>query len=84
MIYDYACNHCGVEFEKSLKLKDREMPLYQPCPSCGRYEGIKQIIKSPTRTVDPQVAGRMRPDDTWNNFLKDMKRKNPGSNITTW
>jgi predicted nucleic acid-binding Zn ribbon protein len=48
MIYSYLCKKCEHEFEVfNIPIAERERPLGEPCPSCGKKKCISQKIEFP-------------------------------------
>jgi putative FmdB family regulatory protein len=76
--YEYQCSNCKNTFEKSLKLADRHVPCEKPCEKCGGQ--VNQIITTGLTRVRPTE----RPNSDWVSFTNSLKRKNPGSDFTTW
>ena len=35
-IYEYRCENCEDEFEELVSFSERERPVNEPCPSCGK------------------------------------------------
>lgn len=83
-LYDYVCLECGHDFEKNLKIADREKPTNEACPNCGQFESVKQMIAKAPGIGDPVRLGIRQPDDTWKDFTRRLKKSNPGSDFTTW
>lgn len=81
--YSYQCQFCGYQFDMSLSMNEMERPIHEPCPKCNK-KAVNQIITSATPISDPHRMGRIKPDDTWRSFLRNLKDKNPGSNINTF
>lgn len=75
--YNYQCSQCGYQFELRLSMADNSQPETQPCPECGVHQ-VKQIIVSIPPLADPYRMGRIKPDQQWRDYLKDIKSKNPG------
>lgn len=75
--YTYKCNACGHQFDRILSMKDMDTPTQEPCPNCSET-AVKQIIVSPTPLGDPHRMGLIKPDDSWREFLRGIKKKNPG------
>jgi len=42
-IYEYACKHCGHQFDVLQKISD---PLLTDCPACGQAE-LRKLISAP-------------------------------------
>lgn len=78
--YSYQCQYCKKTFDLFLKMKDNDKPTLEPCPYCSNIKVI-QIITHSNPFGDPYSLGLHRLPDSWRNFLKEVKNKNPGSNI---
>lgn len=82
--YTYNCIKCGNTFEKILKMLNYKDPESEPCPECGEQNSIIQVINAKMEIVPEHALGRIRPHRDWQNHLNNLKRKNPGSDFTTW
>lgn len=82
-IYTYECKKCGHVFEKTLRLHQRLDPELEPCPTCNALD-VNQIIVTRFERMAPDQLGRIKPHDDWRHFLKELKRKNPGSDFNTY
>jgi putative FmdB family regulatory protein len=78
--YDYECNTCGHTFELILKISDHEKPTIEPCPECKTIS-VKQIITRAIPFGDPVRLGISRLPSDWCEFLRGVKKRNPGSNV---
>lgn len=78
-IYNYKCQTCGYSLERFLPMSEMESPTQEVCPRCHQ-ETIKQIIIR-SHVVDPFTVGRIRPSEDWRQFIKRIKKNNPGSNV---
>jgi len=87
--YDYRCTKCEHEFEKQLLIVDRQKPLNEPCPACGKKKSVVKIIMG-AGIGDPVVLGVKQPNKVFQNRLKQihdnagisMKHSRYGQNIT--
>jgi putative FmdB family regulatory protein len=43
-LYEYHCNDCGDEFEKTVRFADAES--VQDCPACGSHQTHKKISRT--------------------------------------
>lgn len=62
-------------------MADNDLPTQEPCPYCGQMN-VNQTINYAPRYVDPYITGAYKLPEDFRGFLKRMKDKNPGSNIT--
>jgi putative FmdB family regulatory protein len=77
--YPYKCE-CGHQFEWQSKIIDREIPLSEPCPSCGVIGKIQRIITT-VGFGDPVRMGFMKPDSGMKEALQRIHEKTPGSQL---
>jgi len=73
-IYTYKCNECSGTFEKFIRLANRENPISEPCPACGKLNCIKQIIVTNFELMAPDSLGRIKPSEDWRSFLNERKK----------
>ena len=81
--FSYRCQSCRQIFELNLKIGQNETPTLEPCPYC-KQTTVNQIITSATPLADPFSVGRIHMTDEWRGILKNIKDKNPGSNINIY
>ena len=73
--YQYSCAACTHEFEKSLKIAERDEA--QVCPECNSGETVRGVSAAPL--IDPVRLGIRRPDAGWKEVLQKIHEKTPGS-----
>ena len=76
--YVYKCEICEQTFEENVKYDDRDAPTEQKCQTCGGV--ITRIPAMPLFAYD-NVGPRKKPDQGFNDRLKDIKRSHHGSTI---
>jgi putative FmdB family regulatory protein len=76
-LYDYSCSECGHKFERFLSISQREAPNSEPCPSCTKM-GIGKDVNGVGLV---QWETNLRPDDTFTDILKQVKKNNHGSTM---
>ncbi len=82
--FSYKCDNCGHTFDKFLRIDKHLEPTNCPCDKCGKC-AINQVIMVGPLVGDPFSFGEKRraPQD-WRYFLKELKRKNPNSNVSDY
>jgi len=78
--YQYRCTECNHEFDWISKIIDREIPLTEPCPSCGKLNCIERVITS-IAFGDPVRMGFVRGDSGMKEALQRIHEKTPGSRL---
>ncbi len=83
MLYDYQCSKCDHVFERSLKITDRELPLFEACPNCERVGYVQKVILTPTEfgSSERLSAGNVKISDGFKDVLTAVKNGNRGSTI---
>lgn len=77
--YGFSCEKCNKQFERLLKIDEREIPLNEECPHCktkGKivkdYSSLSPALNSDvTLTPDKATGGR------WNELMTRMKKNLP-------
>jgi putative FmdB family regulatory protein len=72
--YQYQCAHCCHEFERQLKIEERNFPTYDSCPNCDLIGYINKKIGSPMMVRDTP-----RLDNGFREVLSKIHEKTPGS-----
>lgn len=75
--YTFRNKRSKKEFTRFMSVSDREEYLKD-------NPNMEQILTSAIATVDAHRLGRKKPDDSFREILKEIKKKNPGSNINTF
>ena len=75
--YVYKCEECNNIFEENLKYDDRDAPTDHPCQLCGSV--ICRIPAMPGFAYDN--VGNKRPDASFNDKLKEIKKAHLGSQL---
>ncbi len=45
--YTYQCTKCDFIFDEQHTIANREAPLSEPCPTCGKSGSIDKLLTSP-------------------------------------
>ena len=78
--YSYRCDGCGETFERVLSMTKNDQPEKEPCPNCGELK-VKQFIGTIPDIGDPVYLGVRKLPADWRDFLKRLKKANPGSYV---
>ena len=78
--YDYMCESCGLEFEESLPIVDRNIPIEQPCRVATCEGKVKMLFAKPY-IGDPWNFTGKKIDDGFKDRLKEIKKMNPHNTI---
>ena len=89
--YQYKCKNCDFEFEDTLKIDDRNIPIENPQKygSCNHENGEDgtpcelQIVPQHPSMISMRDSFRRHTSDAWKDRLKEIKRQNPGSDLDT-
>jgi len=80
-LYDYQCKDCGFTVtDVSLPIADRDNPLSEVCPQCGKSETIERLAAAPGVSYSINRGGLKTPGG-FNEILKDIKKRHRGSTI---
>ena len=79
--YDYTCSSCDHVFERHLSMSNSELPLSDPCPSCGVSGSVRQCLGlTPIAYLSDKGFAKKIPSD-FRNLLSMMKKANPDGYI---
>lgn len=73
--YSYKCKDCGHEFEKFLKIAEREKPTNNPCLECGLMT-VEMQVGAPAYTGE-----NLKVDGGFKELMKEMKKNVYGNNL---
>ena len=77
MTYTFKCTACEHEWDASMSMADRDIPLSQPCIQCGSDEagGVKRIISAAPRiSYEGGQTVLQRAGSGWNDVLKKIQK----------
>ena len=77
--YDYECYSCDNLFEEFHKIADRNIPVDKICGQCGEGKIRMRLIYS--GIGDPIRMGLRKPDATFREHLKEIKRKHRSTKL---
>ena len=72
-LYEFGCSECGHTFSDVLKVGDRNKPLDEPCPSCGKSGGVTKNIGAPL-IVSGVGDFRKNVPDVFKDRLREIKK----------
>ena len=76
MTYTYKCEKCTHEWDCSLSMADRDLPINQPCVQCNAEGSVKRIISfAPSITSESAMTLQQRAGSGWNDVLTKIKSK---------
>ena len=79
--YDFICNECQAVFEDiQLTIANRDVPVNEPCPECGKTGGVERVIAAP-QIGDAYRMGRSNLPSTWTDTLSKIKKRFPLSTM---
>jgi putative FmdB family regulatory protein len=70
MTYNYHCKSCDHGFEKNIPIADRDKPIKEKCPLCGKKGIIDRVFEAPRISYDGVVSDIKRAGSGWNDVLK--------------
>lgn len=81
--YSYLCETCNHEFDRILKIADRDQPCEQECSSCGARTIIKKVAAVATSyTITPTSAHSTgKVSDAFKDTLQRIHERTPGSQL---
>ena len=82
--YVFKCDKCETVWEESLKYEDRDVPTEYGCTATAPCDGkISRIPAMPLFAYD-NVGPHKKPDQGFNDRLKDIKRAHHGSTLNIY
>ena len=74
--YGFICEKCDHVFEDILSIVDREKPLNEKCPNCGKKKGIKRNYNDYTQKIgsDATLNANKATGGKWNELMGRMKK----------
>lgn len=80
-LYDFQCKECGFTVDDvSLPIADRDRPLSEMCPSCGKPDTIERLAAAPGVSYSINRGGLKTPD-SFKDMLKTIKKQHRHSTI---
>jgi len=73
MQYDYQCQKCGKEFSRIVPMADRDKPLLEKCPGCGKKKSIIRGFVAAKIVYDISNPLK-RAGSGWNDLMKKMAK----------
>ena len=75
MTYTFKCTTCEHEWDASMSMASRDVPLGEPCVSCASEGVVKRIISSAPRiSYDGAQTILQRAGSGWNDVLKKIQK----------
>ena len=75
-IYEYRCKECEHIFDDYLSVSNRDKPLRQPCPECGK-RSITKLVSATTMGVDTNCTPDKKTGGDWSRLMDKMKYGTP-------
>lgn len=83
-LYDYECKICGDTFEEFQTIKNMDVPVNNPCPSCKEKGKIIRLVGFGA-FVDPakleSTKGRIKPTKEFTEVMNKIRKNHPSSNF---
>lgn len=76
-MYEYKCESCGHQFEEMLPMKDRGVPVGNPCPECKVLKVKQEIRTVPGMAMDT----KLKPSNGFKEVVQKIHKNCPGSKI---
>jgi len=75
-IYEYKCGGCEHVFDEYLTVSDRDKPLKQSCPECGK-RSVTKLVSAATMGVDMNCTPDKKTGGDWSRLMDKMKKNTP-------
>lgn len=80
-LYDFQCRDCGfLVNDVALPIAERDNPLSEACPSCGKSNTIERMAAAPGVSYSINRGGLKTPQG-FKDILKDIKQRHRHSTI---
>lgn len=76
-MYDYVCSKCEHTFDKILKIAEKDLPIHEPCPHCGKTECISISLGAPALMSPFRVEGLKKPSGQFRDRIQQIKKGLP-------
>jgi len=76
--YQYVCSNCETNFEYSLIIANRNLPVEMPCPECSTANSIVRSFEGDTVAIgDPVKLGIRKIPKYFKDRIKQIKEAHP-------
>lgn len=74
--YGFICNNCEHKFDLYLPIKERDIPVKEPCPKCSLTESISRDYNDYSQTIgcDATLTPNKATGGQWNELMTKMKK----------
>lgn len=77
--YPFKCDACGEEFDRILKIADRQLPEQDNCPKCNEM-AVKRVVTS-VPMGDSVRLGITRPPGDFKEVLQRINSRTAGAKL---
>jgi putative FmdB family regulatory protein len=73
--YGFVCSKCEHTFDLYLKMEERENPISEKCPNCGKKKSVRRQYDSFTQPIsaDATLTPNKATGGRWNALMNRMK-----------
>lgn len=81
--YDYRCEECQHAWEQDLTIAERNLPVEQPCPKCGKEKSVEKYLPSTGGLCYSVENMNRKVPEGFKDVLRNIKKNHVGSHIGT-
>ena len=79
-LYEFHCDKCDSQFDRFVKISEKESVLSEPCKNCGEVGGVTSVLSAPP-LCDPFRLGVTKSPSHVRDKLADIQKNTYKANM---